>query len=97
MRLVIQHKLFPLQRPLSFDESSLLHCLLDFRKYSDLLGWKTVLGVGGAVVDDPEIWVELLNNLRLFANDAVSMACVAGYWIEVWTKSGSMNKDFYSL
>jgi len=64
---------------LPFNESSLLHYLLDFRKYSDLLGWKTVLGICRAVVNDPEIWVKLFKNLRLFTNDAVSMACVAGY------------------
>jgi len=79
LRLVIQHELFPLQGSLPFDESSVLHCLLDVRKYSDLLCWKTVLRVGGTVMDDPEIWVKLFKNLRLFGNDTVSMACVAGY------------------
>jgi hypothetical protein len=64
---------------LPFNDNSLLHYLLDVRKESDLLGWKTVLGFSRSIVDDPEIWVELFKNLRLFANDAVSMACVAGY------------------
>jgi hypothetical protein len=82
---------------LPFDENSLLHYLLDFRKYSDLLGWKTMLRVSGAVVDDPEMWVKFIKNLRLFVNDAVSMACMAGYIVKAWTKTGSMDKDFYCL
>jgi hypothetical protein len=97
LRLVVQHELFSLQWPLPFDEKSLLHCLLDFRKYSDLLSRKTVLEVSGAVVNDPEIWIKFVRNMRLFANDTVSLACVAGQCVNVWTKAASMHEDFYGL
>ncbi len=56
-----------------------------------------MLEVSGTVVDDPKIWVKFVKNLRLFANDAESMACVAGHIVNVWTKAASMDEDFYRL
>lgn len=56
-----------------------------------------MLEIGGAVVNDPEIWIKFIKNMRLLANDAVSMACVAGYCVNVWAKATSMNEDFYRL
>jgi len=56
-----------------------------------------MLGFRRAVMDDPEIGVKIIGDLRQFANDVVSMACMAGYRILAKTIAGAVYKDFYRL